>query len=235
MNKRNYDCTQQSATDVFNGLNKDIKTQIEKADEIYFTSHEKIPFNSLSAFFLLFKNLGLGKTVLLQNNINLIPEAFKKINVKHAEKNVSWAVLHLYNNLIIDKKQISLSKFEKLYDLAQTSDTFAAELVVPISKSKTAYLAPPINDCGKCHKKLTAHQDPTEVKIFNLKGVSCGYKCNLRCRACNSAFGYSSYSNGKETFSYQHSELSKNEFVEASNRQYISKDLLNWFISLWLV
>lgn len=92
------------------------------------------------------------------------------------------------------------------------------------------FLSPPLADCMKCSKRLTMHNDPSQAKLFTLKGpINCS-KVTLECRNCCIKFGIASYTSGSGTYLYP--EDLDQSYIEISTHSYMDVDLYKWIPSL---
>ena len=92
-------------------------------------------------------------------------------------------------------------------------------------------ISPPIESCFICSGKLTVHNKPSHVTIFDVDGPVPAMKVTLKCKHCkpNVMYGYAKYGNKITGYKYFRNER---EFVEASNETYFSRKLCSFQVYL---
>jgi len=89
-------------------------------------------------------------------------------------------------------------------------------------------LTPPTSICLDCQQQLVAHHDPTEVRVFTLKGYVKGEKWSLRCNACQNTYSYNKYGSRNGWKLYPN----ERNLVESSDCCFLEREVFNWMTSL---
>ena len=94
-------------------------------------------------------------------------------------------------------------------------------------------IAPPTNVCLNCHSALSAHRDPTQVRLHTRLGTHLASKYILRCRHCSYRYHPTRYGTDRAGWKF-YSNPGASGFIEASTVTYVEESLAKLYSALYL-
>ena len=95
------------------------------------------------------------------------------------------------------------------------------------------FIAPPVQDCLTCGKKLSAPNALSSCTLYTIGGPKPSTKITLRCKDCKVSYDRSMITNGNGTSTYYPNEIANQDgLVKVTNVVFMEKKLYNWIPSL---
>lgn len=165
------------------------------------------PFTSLKEFFTFFYLVSES-----EDDLEFVVDSFNQIS-----------------NLNINDVHLLLDKFQRLFDLKESSfSSYFLSLKSVVSK-KMKILLPPVNKCLQCGKNLEISSNSNEITAFCFDSVRIMKQKSKYCSLCVIDYSFRNYTIGKTAASYLYPQEVLLSFLATSKSTCFEIKLLQYF------